>query len=595
MKTSFKITESLIRNIINKEKLNEQNSSVTWEGCKYSHPISDNLGKVTIVPKQGYVEFNGDINGKKILVEGCFDQKKLILTYGKGEIGERGIFKGHYYTNDTSQPFIFEGDESYANNFLYGELTNNNQINISEYENNFHTRTWTYTGHFTKEGKIGESNPQVNFSQSQTTVKNNKPTIVFAPNDYYYGEFVDSKINGKGVFYLGNSGIKLEGDFKTIDNGEGSVTYSCTTNKGEVINDIFIYESEYQQNIKKDKEKDNSLGVLKKGVLIGKTYFKTKITNKKTKEEKTLNGVLPFTNIELQNINYSNIKYETKSDENGDIKIDNFVLGSYEINANYKESNVIVYKLPKIKGREKRIITVEDDKKIVDLTLFSTKEKQREDNNRANVDFSGFFKNVNSNNYVEFGLETENAGYDKFLKTSKKIIEDYNDKQTRKFCESEMLSYSSLMVDLYNKKITTKMVKEPTELQPTKDFLKSCYMRYKDESNIFDYKKNKELRLVMNPGSDLYDFKIVLENRDIYNKTNTSSIYNSIRKVINEQSQIKKDLVIEKNIIEKRFQFILNTSDKFDLNENLHKETKQLINKGYNKDIVKRLFRSYLK
>ena len=67
------------------------------------------------------------------------------------------------------------------------------------------------------------------------------------------------------------------------------------------------------------------------------------------------------------------------------------------------------------------------------------------------------------------------------------------------------------------------MVKEPTELQPTKDFLKSCYMRYKDESNIFDYKKNKELRLVMNPGSDLYDFKIVLENRDIYNK-----MYNSI-------------------------------------------------------------------
>ena len=595
MKTSFKITEKLIRNIINKEKLNEQNPPVTWEGCKYSHIISDNLGKVTIVPKQGYVEFNGDINGKKISVEGCFDQKKLILTYGKGEIGQRGIFKGHYYTNDTSQPFIFEGDESYANNFLYGELTNNNQINISEYENNFHTRTWTYTGHFTKEGKIGESNPQVNFSQSQTTVKNNKPTIVFAPNDYYYGEFVDSKINGKGVFYLGNSGIKLEGDFKTIDNGEGSVTYSCTTNKGEVINDIFIYESEYQQNIKKDKEKDNSLGVLKKGVLIGKTYFKTKITNKKTKEEKTLNGVLPFTNIELQNINYSNIKYETKSDENGDIKIDNFVLGSYEINANYKESNVIVYKLPKIKGREKRIITVEDDKKIVDLTLFPTKEKQREDNNRANVDFSGFFKNVNSNNYAVFGLETQNAGYDKFLKTSKKIIEDYNDKQTRKFCESEMLSYSSLMADLYNKKITTKMVKEPTELQPTKDFLKGCYMRYKDESNIFDYKKNKELRLVMNPGSDLYDFKIVLENRNIYNKTNTRSISNSIRKVINEQIQIKKDLVIEKNIIEKRFQFILNTSEKFDLNENLHKETKQLINKGYNKDIVKRLFRSYLK
>ena len=595
MKTSFKITEKLIRSILNKEKLNEQNSYVTWEGCKYSHSVSENLGKVKIVPKQGYAEFNGTINGKKISVEGCFDQKKLILTYGNGEEGQRGIFKGHYYTNDTSQPFVFEGDEAYANNFLYGTLTNNNEINIPEYENNFHTRTWTYSGHFTKEGKLGESNPQVNFASSQTAVKNNKPTIVFAPNDYYYGEFVDSKINGKGVFYLGDSGIKLEGDFKTIDNGEGSVTYSCTTNKGEVIDDIFIYESQYQQNKNKGKDKDKSLGILKKGTLIGKTYFKTKITNKKTKEEKSLNGFLPFTNIELQNINNPKIKYETKSDENGDIKISNFVLGSYEVNANYKENNVNVFILPKIKGRAKRIITVEDEKKVVDLTLYPTKEKQREDNNRANVDFSGFFKNVNSNNYVEFGLETQNAGYEKFLKNSKKVIENYNDKQTKRFCESEMLSYSSLMVDLFNKKITPKMVKAPTELQPTKDFLKSCYMRYKDESNIFDYKKNKDLRLVMNPGNDLYDFKIVLENRDIYNKTNTMSISNSIRKVLKEQSQIKKDLVIEKNIIEKRFQFILKTSDKFDLTENLYKETKQLINNGYNKEIVTGIFRSHLK
>ena len=58
---------------------------------------------------------------------------------------------------------------------------------------------------------------------------------------------------------------------------------------------------------------------------------------------------------------------------------------------------------------------------------------------------------------------------------------------------------------------------------------------------------------------------------------------------------MKKDLVIEKSIIEKRFQFILKTSDKFDLTENLYKETKQLINNGYNKDIVSGIFRSHLK
>ena len=41
-------------------------------------------------------------------------------------------------------------------------------------------------------------------------------------------------------------------------------------------------------------------------------------------------------------------------------------------------------------------------------------------------------------------------------------------------------------------------------------------MKYKNESNFFNYKKNKDLLLLMNPGNDLYGFKVVLENRDIY-------------------------------------------------------------------------------
>ena len=55
----------------------------------------------------------------------------------------------------------------------------------------------------------------------------------------------------------------------------------------------------------------------------------------------------------------------------------------------------------------------------------------------------------------------------------------------------------------------------------------------------------------MNPGNDLYGFKIVLENKDIYRKNIDMSISNSIRKVIKEQDQIKNDSLIENQIIRK--------------------------------------------
>jgi len=148
--------------------------------------------------------------------------------------------------------------------------------------------------------------------------------------------------------------------------------------------------------------------------------------------------------------------------------------------------------------------------------------------------------------------------------------------------------------DLYNGVITKEMVKSPQNLQPTKDFLKSCYMRYKNDSKFFNYKKNEDLVLLMNPGNDLYGFKIVLEHKDIYRKNTDMSITNSIRKVIKEHSQVKKDSLIENEIIRNRINFVIRNSNNQNVRKKLIEESKKLIHNGYNEKFVKSLLKKLL-
>ena len=71
------------------------------------------------------------------------------------------------------------------------------------------------------------------------------------------------------------------------------------------------------------------------------------------------------------------------------------------------------------------------------------------------------------------------------------------------------------------------------------------------------------------------------------------SISNSINKVLKEQSEIKKSSLVEKQIIENRLNFVLNS--KTNKKQKLFNEAKELINKGYEKKIVKETVKSYLK
>jgi len=587
----IKITEEEYNIFIEKHK----DDSV---GCGYDKTKGSILGDVTEIPRNGIAKFEGTINGKEVSINGCFNKGKVILTYDEGETGSRGNFKGHYYTKDITEPFLFSGDSTFSNNFLAGTLDNDNETDIEEYRDNFHTRTWTYSGYFTKEGKIGESNPEILIPDSESFKINKTPTILFALGDYYYGEFKDTKIDGKGVYYFADNGLKLQGEFKTIEE-EGGVSYSCKLSTGEEIPNIFEYKEKYDLEKNKKKE-DKSFGVLKKGTLKGSTLFKTTITNTETKEKKELNGKLPFVNIKVQNKTYKDIVLEIKSDENGNFEFSNLPFGNYRIVAAYDKGDGIGYVMPKqnivtsIINNNNEVVFDSEGKKI-NLTLVPTKNTKIRDNIEA-TENPEFFKNVNSKNYVEqrLNLEYSKYEYEKYLKNTKKEIEDYTDKQTLQFCKKETTLYAKMVRDLYNGLISKEMVKSPQNLQPTKDFLKSCYMRYKNDSKFFNYKKNEDLVLLMNPGNDLYRFKVVLEHKDIYIKNTDMSITNSIRKVIKEHSQVKNDSLIENQIIKNRINFIVKNSNNRNIKKNLIEESKKLIDTGYNENFVKSLLKKLL-
>jgi hypothetical protein len=83
---------------------------------------------------------------------------------------------------------------------------------------------------------------------------------------------------------------------------------------------------------------------------------------------------------------------------------------------------------------------------------------------------------------------------------------------------------------------------------------------------------------------------ILSESKDIY----SNSISNSIMRVLKEHSNNKNNVTIENSIIKNRLDFIYKTSNNYDLKFNLLKETKELIKKGYNENVVKTYYKRLL-
>jgi len=86
----------------------------------------------------------------------------------------------------------------------------------------------------------------------------------------------------------------------------------------------------------------------------------------------------------------------------------------------------------------------------------------------------------------------------------------------------------------------------------------------------------------------------VNENVNIYNKNNDMSISNSIRKVLKEQSEKTKSVLVEKEIIENRINYVLNSTNKINKKTVVIKESNNLLKSGYDKKLIKEVAKKYL-
>jgi hypothetical protein len=137
------------------------------------------------------------------------------------------------------------------------------------------------------------------------------------------------------------------------------------------------------------------------------------------------------------------------------------------------------------------------------------------------------------------------------------------------------------------------------DLEKQKKIVNDCIETYsrKFKRNIFKKNLNKEIIQLANPGGKVRPFFMITaqiaESSDIYNKITDMSISNSIKKVLTEQVEIKKQDLVEKKLINDRINFILENNN--NQRTNLINEAKKLIDNGYNKNIVKEIVNKYLK
>jgi 5-methylthioribose kinase len=72
------------------------------------------------------------------------------------------------------------------------------------------------------------------------------------------------------------------------------------------------------------------------------------------------------------------------------------------------------------------------------------------------------------------------------------------------------------------------------------------------------------------------------------------SISNSIRKVLKEQSEKTKSVLVEKEIIENKINYIFNSTNKINKKSVVIKESNNLLNMGYDKKLIKEVAKKYL-
>lgn len=187
----------------------------------------------------------------------------------------------------------------------------------------------------------------------------------------------------------------------------------------------------------------------------------------------------------------------------------------------------------------------------------------------------------NNNNYIDL---------DKIvIKPSKppKVLDE-------RACRRLTRSHLENMIAFDDDKITIEELGGIEKVKENANDVKNCYIKFKSS---YPDRFKKIINRLINVRNDLSFFQLTFtkdEIRSIYGESKTMSLKNTIRKVVSESVENKS----EKTLIEERFKFSLRGVNKKNLTETkrvLRNERYNLINFGYNKELVRESFLDVMK
>jgi len=548
-----------------------------WEGCEstpndlfvFNKPEDDYVNEL---PELGYFKFDGSIDGKNIKVNACFDKFKLIKTYDENETGDRGTFNGTYYTDDEDEPLTFQGDESKANKFKNGTLTDSPEYN-------FYSSKFEYTGSFI-DGLMSQGK------------------IIFDDKSFYEGEFKNGKIEGKGKFTFPNKSF-FEGEFKQYVKDDGTITYKVTMENGGIIDDLIDYLKKLKLNYFSNNE-DLSFGVLKGAKVEGVVQYKSIMTfpvDANQKEEKTFEGVLPKSKVvfksESVKVETEKIKgktFEATTDDNGKFLLENIPYGKYSIKITFGG------KLNPLFKYENKNLNINSDKKYK-FSATKTEKLEKLESEITGDDIS----NENYNEQIIQPLLKSNKVNDNFIADliDGTFLNKYGKTNALKTCLNQFKNYTDELKQLYFGKIEKTLLKPEEDLKLTKQSLQYCWNQFKPQ--ISQRIKKDDISLIQQPGGKLLAYQVDLKEN--YNKTN---IYNkgndmneTIKNIIKEHAKMKKvQTSAESKIIENRLNFIFEDRTEYTtrnkIRKNLLSEKNQLLYMGYTPKLVNEIFNRFM-
>jgi len=543
-----------------------------WKGCGGVYVDLRQFGTLNEIPEFGFAIFEGDVDGYNVKVNGCFDKYKLIYTDG-GESGERGDFKGDYYSEipRNTIPRYFKGDESKGNQFMYGTLTKSKEFFVNLPED------WEYQGEFI-DGVV-EGQGQV-YSASMGMG--------------YNGTFINGNIQGKGVMTFIKTGLILKGDFKQMPSG----VISATLDNGKTVNDVVEYNKTKLVN-KTEVRPDLSLGIKKGGNVIGTTYYESTIELDGTTKE--FSGILPKTFIRIISKENNKTFFETFSDNQGVFSFDDVIYGKYSLLAFYgnkdagiSDSEAYTFKIDEfeVNGPSTKLsLTLNPNK------AFKGSEKSTIEFNDINISDK---KYNNGWYYTTFILGVKNSEYEKKINDllSGRLEQMKGNLSAKEFCTNQFVDYGKDLVKLHQDELKREILKTREQLGPTKKSLEYCWSKFKNDKDFRRSIGKESVLLIRNPNGRLLDYQLNLEQVNveyIYNKK-LMGLSTIIKKVVLEHNEKKSQNLSESLIVNNRFNFILDNfdtskkSNKKLLENYLQNEKESLVVCGYNRHLVSNIF-----